>query len=91
MFPGTSAVFSMQMDWPKLDVVTYSCVVLEVRLHMECNPLFWLKDLSLTHHGFSESLFMTINVHQKIFSGATINTPSMISVEDVLNSLNWSI
>ena len=26
-----------------------------------------------------------------IFSGATINTPSMISVEDVLNSLNWSI
>ena len=95
---ATSAVFSMQMDWPKLDVVTYSWqkVLGSEAAHgmLILSPRAVERLESYTPPWPVPKVFRLAD-NQKfikgIFSGATINTPSMISVEDVLNSLNWSI
>jgi phosphoserine aminotransferase len=94
---ATSAAFAMKLDWSKLDVATFSwqkCLGGEaghgmlivspkaVKRINEYNPdwpipkLFQLK---------KNNMF-----NQEIFSGSTINTPSMICVEDFLDSLNWA-
>ena len=94
---ATSAVFSMEMDWPKLDVVTYSWqkVLGSEAAHgmLILSPRAVERLESYTPPWPVPKVFRLAQ-NQKlisgIFSGATINTPSMISVEDVLNSLNWS-
>ena len=94
---ATSAAFAMNLDWSKLDVATFSwqkCLGGEaghgmlivspkaVKRINEYNPdwpipkLFQLK---------KNNMF-----NQEIFSGSTINTPSMICVEDFLDTLNWA-
>ena len=94
---ATSAAFAMKLDWSKLDVTTFSwqkCLGGEaghgmlivspkaVKRINEYNPdwpipkLFQLK---------KNNMF-----NQEIFSGSTINTPSMICVEDFLDTLNWA-
>jgi len=94
---ATSAAFAMNLDWSKLDVATFSwqkCLGGEaghgmlivspkaVKRINEYNPdwpipkLFQLK---------KNNIF-----NQEIFSGSTINTPSMICVEDFLDTLNWA-
>ena len=94
---ATSAAFAMKLDWSKLDVATFSwqkCLGGEaghgmlivspkaVKRINEYNPdwpipkLFQLK---------KNNMF-----NQEIFSGSTINTPSMICVEDFLDTLNWA-
>jgi phosphoserine aminotransferase len=94
---ATSAAFAMKLDWSKLDVTTFSwqkCLGGEaghgmlivspkaVKRINEYNPdwpipkLFQLK---------KNNIF-----NQEIFSGSTINTPSMICVEDFLDTLNWA-
>ena len=94
---ATSAAFAMKLDWSKLDVATFSwqkCLGGEaghgmlivspkaVKRINEYNPdwpipkLFQLK---------KNNIF-----NQEIFSGSTINTPSMICVEDFLDTLNWA-
>src|SRR5215472_5235121 len=63
---ATSACFAQQLDWPKLDVVTFS----------------WQKALGgEAAHGM---------LNQGIFEGETINTPSMLCVEDYLDTLAWA-
>ncbi len=94
---ATSAAFAMDIDWTRLDVGTFSwqkslggeaghgIIILSPKAVHRINTydpgwpipkLFQLKKNN--------------EINLDIFSGSTINTPSMICVEDFLDVLNWS-
>ena len=93
---ATSAVFAMDVDWQKLDVLTFSwqkalggegahgVLVLSPRaverLQNYSPPWPLPKIFRLTKGG---------ELIEGIFKGATINTPSMLCVEDNIDALNW--
>ena len=94
---ATSAAFAMEIDWTKVDMLTFSwqkCLGGEAAHGMlalgpravarieSYSPVWPLPKIFRFKKGSA--------LNREIFRGDTINTPSMLCVEDYLDALRWA-
>ncbi|MDG2006944.1 MAG: phosphoserine transaminase [Alphaproteobacteria bacterium] len=95
---ATSAVFAMDMDFTKLDVITWSWQ--KVLGGEGAHGMIALSPRAVERLENYEPTWPMPKIFQiaknkkftkDIFEGATINTPSLLATEDAIDALNWCI